>query len=778
MPCMLHPNTLRFLSPEMGIFCPECSNIKEITTNEKALFLKNLNDRITALESSIHNEFSSLILELGLDELITWLVYERESVAGQVLREPESGDYTSWIALSYLISCSFSKISDNNSESDILGSIIKPMTDEVSYSFRNKLKNLIDSTKILFTSFNDYTLLKSNKAAVFSLNGALQVVKNESCQLDFTPEPVLEEIYRKRDTIKNPIVKDVHTEFESLMKNANTISGRFTDDLHELYYSDLILKKLRRIFPKRMFPNLKLKPATELENFLDGLLLTDSSSEERSRVVKIVNTSESPPSTVSISRQQTSITIRDYKPSILLKTDRNELIVPLITARMFQICLWRFVKRQHLSKIGNVSGAKNEQHIYDNLHMFDLQFNHPKTGEILIGYEPDIYNSKEIADVIAYNDEYLFIIESKHWHSAKLTSLEEEFEKFLPKIDFFKKNIDKLGFNKNLQVIPFIVTPNAPYAEYKGISIVRSGFEAQMLVGTYAEDMSKPVPLSLDETLRLTAFNIPANYRAFSPVSVDGRTKKLIEGYPDLKKLGENLYRIHDVLFEKCDKTSNEIVVKMIPFSDVLSNDNLLTQRNLYPLTFDMTGEMTKKVSKKKPFKGDLVRVIVKNLNGGWNQVQVIDFHILERVNYRDPVLEKMIARDRAPTLEIGQKVLGRLMTDDEYFICKCHRCKATFSIVTLAGQLGTLINEKKKGLIPCSHCGVKYRLRIDNVALKFESFDVVSEKSTIPAKTKPANGEKKTYLSCIRNPEHKFPLNSKRTKKMRCFCGGKLIVK
>jgi len=629
LPCSKHPNQLRFFS-ESKIFCPVCENkfplsdkdTKEYYNNLK-LLINSLNDQIVKIIQQLENPFQVFLFYLSI----------RENSTLDILSEPETGDYLAWVSLSYLIDHCFSAISDFVLEKDIADRFSEEVESLNMLFYDRILLELIDRTKNVFKSLNELLLLERKWAFLFQENGIISLVKNERTGLDYTPGNVIKKIESIYEKIIDKKMKQAFDAVNMAKMDWNKWMDHLDTETHDLLYSNHIYRKLRISYPNWKFPGFASSDITKIEALLKTLFLTFTNSGMKT-ICFLLNEKQltnDDLKLIKLFELNSSLNLPVFKPKLIYKVGKHRYLCPGYSMRMLQLSLFRLVFEKEKSRQGNIAGLKYEWHIREAMSIFDLQFSHPITGKILIGYRPDIYGKKELADLMCYNSRFLFVIESKYRYFRLLKDLELEFAKFPEKIDFIKTNIEELGFDKHLQVIPLIVTPNVPYAFYENIPIVRHAQDAVAFVGNYVDKFYQVKPLSIDEEPSLKDFSLVEGFNATIAKRVDAKDNKEQGFYSGSVDLSENLYRIHDA--EIHDIGTDDIDVIALPTSRTLMNipHSLEKFRNI--ITFDVTSEIRGRMIEENVSKGDLVRFLVKNISGGWTQIQAVDYLLLEKTN-------------------------------------------------------------------------------------------------------------------------------------------------
>jgi len=248
----------------------------------------------------------------------------------------------------------------------------------------------------------------------------------------------------------------------------------------------------------------------------------------------------------------------------------------------------------------NLKGEVVEDYFYRYVNAYDLRVEHPTTGEPLVRVKhPDL--STEIADVMGYNKRNVLVLECKFWNTPILLDLEEQLIRFEEKVNYIESNLRKFGLDEKLEVVPIFYTPFAPYPRWHRIVIFPSAFALGMeLAKIFGPKKFEPIE------------KIPRLKKLFE--LVDGPAPFPIDASLLLESLPLNTYGIRDAVVWKYDQE------EMTVFIDLpVSLEGLLAY-------LDITQETFHELGQKNVSPGDIIRMIIANLNGTWTITQLLCF--------------------------------------------------------------------------------------------------------------------------------------------------------
>jgi hypothetical protein len=264
--------------------------------------------------------------------------------------------------------------------------------------------------------------------------------------------------------------------------------------------------------------------------------------------------------------------------------------------------IWRKSKGMGLAKYEK--GKIIEEYIFNYASSFDVKNTHPITGERLLRVPWPSRQGAEIADIMIYSDKYLVVIESKSWDAISVESLEVELKKFEKNVSFIKDNLEQLSFDKKLSVIALFYTPYPQFHDWKGIILVPSLFSLGTLLLKYF-NYRKPVLLQ-------TQYQESVLTKIRQPCILPMDASKIDQSFES------NRFRIQDGVFDEI--YDNDVTVWVI-------------NPNGWPLSLvvEIDEEGKNQLREKTVHHGDVIRMLLYNLNGVWSLVQMIAFMILDR---------------------------------------------------------------------------------------------------------------------------------------------------
>jgi len=273
-----------------------------------------------------------------------------------------------------------------------------------------------------------------------------------------------------------------------------------------------------------------------------------------------------------------------------------------------------------------------ENYIFVFLNSYELETRHPITNKPLVNV-PHPERNEEIADVMAYNSRYVFVIESKFWDAPLLSDIEVELEKFSKKIEYIKSNLDKFGITPPKIVLPVFYTLFPPYAMWGDIRL----FPSVLAIGFYLNKIVERKELKL-------LSESPELKRALD--SVKDSSVGSIDAHEIDHEIEENRFRIQEGVVRKYDE--KEVTVKI---------------QNPFGYPFEIAPDLTEKTYREMKEagikEGDTIRMGLVNISGTWSITQFLYFVPVSR-----PLSEQV------PDIELRRRQLGDLlrMYDEEAF--------------------------------------------------------------------------------------------------------------
>lgn len=291
----------------------------------------------------------------------------------------------------------------------------------------------------------------------------------------------------------------------------------------------------------------------------------------------------------------------DFSYSIIVRDQQLDLIcLPLYSLLMLTYATMKWLKEPDLGRALNYKGKVVEDYFFVFVNCYDLSLDHPKTGKPLLRVQhPE--KPTEIADIMGYGHKNVLVFESKFWNVPILAELEKELDKFEQNVNYIKQNLEKFGLNKELKVIPIFYTPYAPYSQWHRISILPTAFAVGVKLGE----------IFLSRKAQLID-GVPDLEKLFD--LIDSPVPFPIDASYMIKSLPGNTYSVHDGLVLKYDEKEVTVFID-IPVS-------------LYGffVYLDITNDTFRKLKQEGISPGDIIRMIIVNLNGTWVMLQLLYF--------------------------------------------------------------------------------------------------------------------------------------------------------
>lgn len=505
------------------------------------------------------------------------------------------------------------------------------------------------STRIIRLE-DEISKLEAKKALVIQVNKVEFFCPTEKCSMSFVPSSVEAQI--KTEIGLDPKETLVFDQWEngSLGENVETIltQGLTFLPASDVIKSEVISRKLKFIFDLRLLPSLKSKTARKFVEITgklgQDLLLSRLNNTDQKGIVKLTRENIcSSENLVQFSVSDINWYLELMRRFIIHDPTDDSFYVPSFTLALLRLAVFRWCGLPQVGEGLNYIGKIEEEWIFNLIQSFDAKTNHPKTGQPLIRVI-DLSTKEEIADVMAYDDKSIIVIESKFWDCPLLVDIEEELEKFERKVNYVNKNLETLGFPK-VNVIPVFYTPFPPYAKWHGIQLVHSKF----LLGMYfSKFFERKRPKLVDENKRLWRLVLSENYPFPYPVDASEMDKEI----------APNTCRINDARVVEVGEDEIDVeVLNPLGFPFII--------------TFDINDSTKKDLERERVTSGTLVRLGIVNLSGSWSISQVLYFR---KIDEEDP--ERIIMDIWGNTKEAREitDVFRRHNLDIRKFITFCKR--------------------------------------------------------------------------------------------------------
>ncbi len=621
MPCAC--GTARIIDEE--VLCPKCSAIPVLNPKQHAL---ELTDEL----GSLKRDFLFSLQQIDPDTIIISLLREREKVAKicVVNFSHDKDKIKRWLALSYIIS----KYPWNGK-----GQIKDGLAEKI-----------INTAEAIITIENELLRLEKGWAQLVSIGGSEKVVSTEYDVLNAIPTKVAEK-YREllktgNEEWDDNFARFVNDEFEAL-KEIITQPGISYVIGEELY------REVRRIYGRRLLPflsptNIKSFDAISVSiaafistrlgiNFSknEGLTAITKAFFEEYKLIIGRNFGEQNAKWYFENMKFDAEHLAGLGSTVIFET-KDSIFLPYYSLFLLMHISSRWSKEQQKGEFLNYVGSSVEDLIFANLAAYEVETEHPVLKVPLLRVKHPEKN-EEIADLMAFDEKNLIVVESKFRESLTLSSVDTELLKFFEKVEYIKNNLGKFGLDENLVVKPFFYVPFPPYFDWKGISLVSSIVVLSVdLYQLFKVRQLELQPKFAPITKLLSAITEPTPY-AIDASRLDSSLK------PDT-------YRIHDGVVSVIKENELEVFVTLPPGIP-------------YRIWVQITDELYRDMIAKHVDKGDLIKMALLNLNGTWSMIQAIDYSLVapydkSRINldnYSMAAILKMHSKDKDLEMIINQ---------------------------------------------------------------------------------------------------------------------------
>lgn len=603
LPCSVCGSLRVFLD---SIQCPRCSRL---TITDPRPILKALALRKDRQEEELRKTMKGV----GAN-FVESLLATREKKALAVLSEPficKEEDLVEWIATSHALASR---------------SVLAEEEREIPDGLAGRVNAL--SRDVLGTTSTILSLNQKLKLAVV-IDGTERIVSTEKHLLDYMPQKVSEELLH--ETKLEP-ASDI-LEFGEGKKGINSEMmmdrGLGMAPAATIIKSEVVSRLLKNILPMRLLPFIKDK--SQCKTFLGvANALFEFASKQKAAVTahktdRLDEVLRRPENREMywFFRNILSMSKDDHFPlSIIVRdTHRGMTFVPTVSLMCLSLSLY---KRSGVSEIGtalNLVGRTVEELLYHFLGGYELQLRHPVSNARLINVKYP-HRSDELADVMAFNKNYLFVFESKFWDCPLLPDLEFELDKFSKRYVFIKDHLKELGFVNSLKVEPIFYTPFPPYAKWTDIKL----FPSFLFIGQHLANLvGLRIPRCLPEIpkLKQSMDKIPTSRSV-----LDGVDASEIDS-----SLQADMFNIHDASVVSFDE--DEITVRI---------HNPLGGYPPY-IILDIDARVFTELKAKGVQNGDAIRMAVVNLSGTWSSMQMMYFSLLGRTQVEDNLSNRLLGK-------------------------------------------------------------------------------------------------------------------------------------
>jgi len=484
---------------------------------------------------------------------------------------------------------------------------------------RSFIEYLITSAEEILEYKNAIFRLKNGLEKIIDVNGSEVVVSTELDVLHIIPEDVMKQYEQQFVSAKGILYGNEQTRILDLL----FIKECMIQPSLPLLIGDELHRHLKRMYPYRILPSLSpssvhdfiemtLKLAGFIAfqlgcNFADnhGILRTDAKFFEEVKLLLFGNENRSEDWFFDQLENSSNKSHTNLGKTIIFKTVDDIVYLPYFSLYLLAHLCLRWEKRSEKGEYYRYIGETVEEIIFSFISAYSVRTNHPITRKPLLRVHHPEKPSEEIADVMAYDDRYLVVIESKFRETLTIKDLETELSNFLNKLDYIKNNLVKFGFPENLEIKAFFYVPYPPYTEWNSIKLIPS----LVLLGIELFRFFKPRPIKLaprSKELRQTLQRI----EDATPYPTD---LSLID-----QSIPPNTYRVQDGVVESYDE--KEVIVLI---------DNPIGLPTV--LIVDISDSIFNELKVAGIGKGDVIKMILLNLNRAWTQIQLVEFKVMKR---------------------------------------------------------------------------------------------------------------------------------------------------
>ncbi len=569
------------------LLCPSCDSVRVVDPTQKIEETeKNLQESTLHLDETLKRVNPELVIET--------LVIEREKAALRCLMDNALKDdaIRRWLSIAFLLS--------------------KYPWKGVGTPRRSLVEYLISSAEEILEYENEIFRLKNGLEKIISIDGSEETVPTEFDVLCNIPSEVLRQ-YEQQFVL-----------IEKRQKNFDLLAIRETmvQPGLPLIIGEEVYRYLKRAYPHRILPQVSPSEAHRFieislrtagiiafqlgRDFADqyGILKTDAQffGEVKSSLIaragakaawcfeQLENLGGSP---------------INFGKTVIVKTTDGTVLLPYFSLYLLAHLCLRWEKSPEKGEYYRYIGETLENIIFSFVSAYSVNTDHPISGKPLVRVPHPEKQSEEIADVMVYDSRYLVVIESKFREALTIEDLEVELARFLEKINYIKNNLAKFGLPEKLKIKPFFYVPYPPYSEWNGIKLIPS----LVLLGIEIFRFFKPRPINLAPRSKKIQ-QLLQTIEDVTPYPIDLSTID--------QSISPNTYRVHDGVIESYD--AEEITVLI---------DNPIGVPTV--LIADISKSIYDELKTKEADKGDVIKMVLLNLNRTWTQIQLTDFKLTGR---------------------------------------------------------------------------------------------------------------------------------------------------
>jgi len=575
------------------LLCPKCESIEIVDPKPRIEETeKRLRESMLNLNEALKNVNPELIIES--------LLIEREKAAQKCLTKTifKCDVIKRWLSISFLLS----KYPWQGSGSPN----------------RSFIEYLISSAEEILGYENDLFRLKDGLEKIISVNGSEVAVPTELDVLHSIPDDVMKQ-YEQQLTLTKEIVEN-----EKHSRNLDLLFMReiMVQPGLPLLIGDEIYRHLRRMYPHRILPLLYpsnvhdfIKMSLKLAGFIAfqlgpkfanqcGILETDAQFLEEVKSFLFDNNAKVDWFFKQLENSGEKSQINLGK-TVIFKTMDGTVFLPYFSLYLLAHLCLRWEKRPEKGEYYRYIGETMEDVIFSFISAYSVHTNHPKTEKPLLRVPHPEKPGEEIADVMAYDDRYLVVIESKFRETLTVKDLEAELSKFFTKLDYIKNNLVKFGLSENLKIKPFFYVPYPPYTECHGIKLIPS----LVLLGIEISHFFKPHPIKLAPRSKELQ-QILQSIKDATPYPID---LSLIN-----QSIPPNTYGVQDGVIESYNEEEVSALI-----------DNPIGLPTV--LIVDISDSIFSELKAAGVDRGDVIKMILLNLNKAWTQIQLVEFKVMNR---------------------------------------------------------------------------------------------------------------------------------------------------
>lgn len=404
MPCTC--GATRIIDEE--VLCPKCNKIAVLNPQQLVL---ELSDELENLK----RDFLLALKQVDPETIIIGLLREREKIAKLCIinYSQEKAKIKRWLALSYIIS-------------------------KYPWHGEGQLKegiasHLINLTEAILSTENEIFKLEKGWSQLVSIDGTQKVVATEYDALTAIPSKVAG---KYQESLKTGL-SEWDREFAGLVNEEfETLKGIIAQPGVSYVIGDELYREIRKIFGRRLLPFLspaKTKSfndistsiiafvATKLGNNFsanEGLTAVPKSFFEQYMVMIGNNFGDDNAKWYFENMRYNAEHSSGLGCTVIFET-KEKIFLPYYSLFLLVHISSRWSKEHQKGEFLNYIGSSVEDLIFANLCAYEVKTEHPilKVPLIRVNH-PE--RKEEIADIMAYDEKYLIVIESKFRESLTL----------------------------------------------------------------------------------------------------------------------------------------------------------------------------------------------------------------------------------------------------------------------------------------------------------------------------------------------------------------------